>query len=358
HDHPSHVLRAFVPPPALDAYLALRALNVETALIPDAASTPAVAALRYRFWQDAVSAALTPPHAAPKEPIATLLAHAAAAAASSPSAGSSSGSGSGSRGATSAYKAPVLSLPRLRRLLSARASRVEAPPPATPDALDAHAETTYASLLYLTLSAARVAHPHVDHVASHVGKAQGIVAALRGLPLLVEGAPRAQRGNTPQAAGLAPLGTSRTALPLPLSTLADCGVRDEDLYRYGPGAENVRDAVFAVATRAHDHLRAARELAQAIRAGREPGHAFEHEEDLAVEDAARYASAGGGLGGDMAEAERELERGFGILMQGVAVGLWLERLQRADFDVWDRRVRGREWKLPWRAFWGWRRREF
>lgn len=83
----------------------------------------------------------------------------------------------------------------------------------------------------------------LDHVASHIGKAVGIAAILRGMPLLAF-----------------PAGASAGAVVFPLDVCAQHGLRQEQVLRKGGGAEGLRDAVFAVATRANDHLITARKM--------------------------------------------------------------------------------------------------
>lgn len=149
-------------------------------------------------------------------------------------------------------------------------------------------------------------------------------------------------------------------MTLPLDVLAVAGVRDEDVLRSGADAPGLRDAVFAVATRASDHLITARHMLQELQAGREAGHAYEHESDAghAHEPDVHEGRGHADDGHAGAAASRDMERAFGVLMPAVATGLWLRRLEAVDFDVFDAGMRRREWRLPWRAYWAWRRRMF
>jgi NADH dehydrogenase [ubiquinone] 1 alpha subcomplex assembly factor 6 len=134
--------------------------------------------------------------------------------------------------------------------------------------------------------------------------------------------------------------------------MAETGVRDEDVFRLGGEAEGLRDAVFTVATRANDHLITAREMLRNIQAGRDAGHDFEHQGEEGHE-MHEYGDQGKTI-----TAAQEVERGFGVLMPAVATSLWLERLQEADFDVFSPRLMKREWRLPWRSYWAFRKRMF
>ena len=152
--------------------------------------------------------------------------------------------------------------------------------------------------------------------------------------------------------------------------MAEAGVREEDVLRLGPEAHGLKDAVFAVATRASDHLITARQMLRNLRSGQNAGHAYEHEgEDghtyspphpVPETQAAAEAAEVEGSDHDTASRREEAELGsaFGVLMPAVATGLWLERLEKVDFDIFRPELRTREWKLPWRAYWAWRKRMF
>lgn len=210
-----------------------------------------------------------------------------------------------------------------------------------------------------------------DHLASHIGKAAGIAAILRGIPLIAFPPPPNHHSNR---SGLALGDAQRTstrqgAVTLPLDIMAEAGVREEDVLRLGPEAHGLKDAVFAVATRASDHLITARQMLRNLRSGEDAGHAYEHEgEDghtyppsasLQEPQTAGEAEAQGSARqpGFRREAA-DLESGFGVLMPAVATSLWLERLEKVDFDIFRPELRLREWRLPWRAYWAWRRRMF
>jgi len=117
--------------------------------------------------------------------------------------------------------------------------------------LEAYAEGTYASLLYATLEGLGLRDTGLDHVASHVGKAEGIVAVIRGLVVLA----RAEGGGG--------------AVVLPLDLCAEVGLRQEDVLRRAQGREGgggedvvgkLKEVVFRIATLANDHLITARKM--------------------------------------------------------------------------------------------------
>ncbi|RDL39693.1 uncharacterized protein BP5553_04033 [Venustampulla echinocandica] len=330
-DSPSYVLQTFIPASAKDAYLAIRALNIELARIPDLVSNPTVGALRMQFWRDNLTRTFagTPP----KEPVAILL-HTALQSLRSRHPGLS----------TSVMKGWFM------RIVNIREQYMDNRPFTTIDALETYAENTYSTLLYLTLATIPLNSMSTDHVASHIGKATGIAAILRGLPLLAFPPPPNHHSNNAAFSGAlgGSVGGRQGAVVLPLEVMAEAGVREEDIYRQGADAPGLRDAVFTIATRANDHLITAGEMLKNLKQGEDAGHAFEHE----GEDGHQYAERG--ISGK--SQIDELEMGFGVLMPAVSTRLWLEKLEKNDFDIFKPELRAREWKLPWKSYLAYSRR--
>lgn len=186
---------------------------------------------------------------------------------------------------------------------------------------------------------------------------------LRGVPLLAFPAPPNHHSNDPQSLGGGQQrGQRQGAVTLPLDVMAECGVREEDVLRQGGEAKGLRDAVFKVATRASDHLITARQMLRNVQEGGDVGHAFEHESER--EDAYGDDDGDGGEAGEAGTASKsekqkmEVEKAFGCFMDAVPTALWLGRLEKLDFDVFGEGLRGRDWRLPWKAWVAWRRRMF
>ena len=229
----------------------------------------------------------------------------------------------------------------------------------TMDSLERYAENTYSTLLYLTLQSLPVGSVVADHIASHIGKAAGITAILRGLPLVAFPAPPNHHSNNTSALG-GMLDTQRRtqgSITLPLDVMARAGVREEDVFRKGAEASGLRDAVFEVATRASDHLITARQMLKNVYAGQDVDHAFEYEGEEEHQHQYERETATGGVN-KSAQQKEEIDRAFGVFMPAVSTELWLNRLQKYDFDVFREELRRREWRLPWRGYWAWRRRIF
>lgn len=238
------------------------------------------------------------------------------------------------------------------RIIAEREKYINNAPYPTLEALEKYGENTYSTLLYLTLQTLPMGSVAVDHIASHIGKAAGITAVLRGLPLVAfPAAPKHHSNSAPLGGTLDGQRTTQGSVTLPLDVMAKVGVRDEDILRRGAEAEGLRDAVFEVATRASDHLITARQMLKNVYAGEEVGHDFEYEH----EEEHLYNSSPRSKG---VQQKEEVERAFGVFMPAVSTELWLNRLQKVDFDVFREELRRREWKLPFKAYFAYKKRIF
>lgn len=284
--------------------------------------------MRMQFWRDTITKSLagTPP----KEPVAILLAKAAE-----------------DLHARSGGKAK-LSKNWFHRVINTREQYLGNPPYPTLASLESYAENTYSTLLYLTLSALPQASLTTDHIASHIGKAVGIAAVLRGIPFIAFPPPQ-PLGTSGGITGAQ--GPAQGAVLLPLDVMAEAGVKEEEVFREGAAAPGLRDAVFTVATRANDHLITAREMLSKLRSEGTVGHEFEHQDDAERE----YSYSGENAGQDKQLAE--VEQAFGVFMPAISTQSWLDRLQKSDFDLFDPELRKVDWKLPWKAYWAYSRRK-
>lgn len=108
----------------------------------------------------------------------------------------------------------------------------------TTESLVAHAESTSSSMLYLLLSMLNLTSPTLSHAASHLGCAQTFSVLLRALPF------HAKNGR----------------MIIPADITAKHGVSQEDVFRHGPHAAGIEDAVFQFAITGNDHLLTARDM--------------------------------------------------------------------------------------------------
>ncbi|KAG5665829.1 hypothetical protein KAF25_009954 [Fusarium avenaceum] len=294
-DYDAHLIRRFVPSPVQDTYAALRTLNLELVRLPELVSNPTIGAFRMKFWQESIDKTFA--GRPPREPICILL-HKCLQDLEA-------------REGTSTKKSLKF---WISRLIKTREKHMTNRPFADLASLEEYAENTYSTLMYSTLASLPLRSMHVDHLASHIGKACGITAVLRGISVLAAPPPPV---NTPS--GQVPA-VREPALLLPLDAMAEAGVKEEEVFRQGPNAPGLQDAVFKVATRANDHLITAREMLKRLKAGEDPGHEFEHQGE------AEHFYAEG------SDTLKEIRQGFGVLLEAIPSAQYLERLEQADFN--------------------------
>jgi len=314
-DYDSFLIRNFVPKSKRDAYDAFRALNLELVRLPELVSNPTIGQLRMQFWRDAINNTFA--GRPPKEPIMILLHHVLSRLAeTSPESSHSS------------IKFWLL------RMIGTREKHMDNRPFTSLSALEDYAENTYSTIMYSTLAALSVSSMHMDHLASHIGKACGIAAVCKGIRVLAAPSPPVK---SPSGAEAAP--SRNPVLLLPLDIMAETGLREEDVYRHGPEAEGFRDAVFKVATRANDHLITAREMLKQVRAGQDPDHEYEHQGEK------QHDYSGSNPGQE--NFEPVLRKAFCVLLEAAPVNDYLIRLEAENFNPFTVKS---SWKLPWRLW--------
>jgi len=173
----------------------------------------------------------------------------------------------------------------------------------TLSSLTAHAESTSSTLLYLLLSLLSLQSSTLSHAASHLGAAQTYTTLLRALPFHV----------------------SKNRMVIPAEITAKHGVRQENVFRNnGPdeeGQKALEEAVFEFATRANDHLITARDT-------------FKETGGLVPKEAVP------------------------VFLAAIPVGLFLEKLEGANFNAFHPSLQRRDWRLPWRVWRGFYKRRF
>ncbi|KAJ2780234.1 hypothetical protein GGI15_003609 [Coemansia interrupta] len=182
----------------------------------------------------------------------------------------------------------------LRRLVAERERSLAAAGFATVADVERYGERAYACLLHPHLEALGVRDMHADNAARAIGVATAIAVTSRSLPQLL-----AQR-----------------RCDLPADLVAAHNVDLDDLYAAPRSTPQLQAAVYDLATRAYTRLCGAAEV---------------------------YAPA----------APRAA---FPALLAAVPVKHWLERLEAANFDVFDRRLQHRELALMWHLWRASRRR--
>ncbi|KNZ73052.1 UPF0551 protein, mitochondrial [Termitomyces sp. J132] len=273
HDYEGFLMSHFYPGPSKGGYFALKAFSVELAMVQEHVSNQTIGKMRIQFWRDAVKGI----HEGkpPRHPIALAL-HQASQRVNLP-----------------AY--------HLKRIVDARDAELSTPTHITMESITAHAESTSSPLLYLLLSLLSIPSSALSHAASHLGTAQTFTTLLRALPYHVK------QGH----------------VIIPAEITAKHGVIQEDVLRYGPGAEGISDAVFEFATAANDHLITAREMLK--------------EEGMGSKVPARAVP---------------------IFLAGIPVAHYLARLEKVNFDAFAPSLQLRDWKLPWQIWRGYYKRQF
>ncbi|XP_034409125.1 NADH dehydrogenase (ubiquinone) complex I, assembly factor 6 isoform X5 [Cyclopterus lumpus] len=152
--------------------------------------------------------------------------------------------------------------------------------------LETYSENTQSSLVYLLLECLGLRNVHADHAASHIGKAQGIVTCLRATPYH----------------------SSRRKVYLPMDVCMLHGASQEDFIR-GSREQKVRDVVYDIASQAHVHLQHARSFSSN------------------VPTAANVA-----------------------FLQTVVLEDYLQRVRRADFDVFHPSLKNRNPLVPFQLY--------
>ncbi|XP_026769302.3 NADH dehydrogenase (ubiquinone) complex I, assembly factor 6 isoform X1 [Pangasianodon hypophthalmus] len=253
-DYEGFVSSLLLPVAARRSSLALRAFNVELAQVKDSVSQKNLGLMRMHFWKSAVEDIYR--DEPPVQPVSAEL--------------------------WRAVRKHKLTRRWLLRIIDEREKDMEDRAYRNLQELEAYAENTQSSLLYLLLETLGVKDVHADHAASHIGKAQGIVTCLRATPY------HSQK--------------RRVYLPMDICMLH--GASQEDFIR-GSREQNVRDVVYDIASQAHVHLQHARSFSKN------------------VPDAAMPA-----------------------FLQTVAIDDYLERVRKVDFDVFHPCLQRRNPLIP------------
>lgn len=302
-DYENYLCALFLPREHRPAALALRAFNAETASALGATKEPQLALMRLKWWRDAVDAAHDADADLPDHPVAIALRAVLAT--------QTSGSTGGAR--TKAW---------LRRIADARVRDAEMglenQTPGSVAFLEAYAESTSSSVLYLQLDLGGLRDTSADHAASHLGKALGMVNLLRGTPAHAK----------------------QRRCYLPLDVCAKHGAVAEDVYR-GKTTEAIKDAAHEVASVAKAHLDSARGMASTLREKR-LANAKTKTKTTVKENAPSWTPV----------------KPETVFLPAIAASTYLEKLEKADFDAFHPSLAQpqpplvAQAKIAWAAFTG------
>lgn len=277
-DYEAYLCTLHLPKPFIPIAFAVRALNAETGSVVGSADSVDAARMRLMWWRRAIDGLTTRSdddeakvEAGGQHPVLVAL-------------GAALGNAPSARAKT-----------WMKRMIDARITDASASgPPGSVMDLERYASDAHGSALTLALDACGIRNADADHAASHLGKAIGLSALLRG--------------TTAHA--------KQRRCYFPSDACARRGVSTESVYRLEP-SEGARDVAHEVATVAKAHLDSARAMAERIPSDAKP-----------------------------------------FFLQAVPVGRYLDALEARDFDAFDEAVaRGgpplfTQCAVAWNAFRG------
>ncbi|XP_023931837.1 NADH dehydrogenase (ubiquinone) complex I, assembly factor 6 [Lingula anatina] len=259
HDYENFLCTLLLPESYRSAAFAIRAFNVEIAQVRDVVTDKKVGQMRMQFWKDSIERVFQ--GNPPESPICLQLAR--------------------------ELETKKFSKAWFKRIIEKRDAQLSDQGFKSIAELEEYAENTVSSIQYLLLQAAGVEDIHADHAASHIGKAVGIVTALRSVPYH----------------------SGRGRVYIPYELLMKHNVSETSIAR-GSQEQPVRDAMFDIASQAQSHLKKARTLQPNI-----PKEAYV------------------------------------TFLSTVSCNSYLQQLQEFDFDVFHSKLQRRKHFLPLSLWW-------
>nr|XP_039270424.1 NADH dehydrogenase (ubiquinone) complex I, assembly factor 6-like [Styela clava] len=257
-DWEGYIASLLLPKSSRRSVFAIRAFNSELSQIGGSVSEVAIGHMRLHFWKQCLESVYD--GKPPESPVALELHR--------------------------AITAHNLSKIWMKRMIEAREDYIEGQGFKSIRELEDYADNTSTAQLCLTLQCLGIEDVNSDHVASHIGKAQGIITTIR---------------STPYHA-------ARRKVQLPTEFLSKHLVSQEQIFR-GSEEQNVRDLIYDLASQAHIHLQHARDIA--IKIPRKAKIAF---------------------------------------LNTASMDWYLERLRLGDFNVFHPHLQRRNDKLPFTVF--------
>lgn len=322
NDRLAYLLAQYIPEPARNAYLGIRAFALEVNKISDGLQMGqhagvSTAAMKLKFWSDMISKAFSgSPAADLGEPTVFLLRDAVA-------------------------NGLNLDICYFQQYLQTRRDFLEKQQFASIDAICSYGEGTSSQMNYATQAALLLPHisPSVIHMLELLLQLQRLVSEISA--------------HIGQASALASmiLGARYYALKnlvsLPTDVMTNHALLQEDFVRVCQGhqpaegevRERLKNVVFDTAVAANDHLLSARakllEVQQAIAelVATRPG------DSVLAANCKKWRH---GLPDVV----------FTPYMLAYPTALYLERLEKLDFDVFSKKLQHKEWRLAWRSFRG------
>ncbi|EGV65666.1 hypothetical protein CANTEDRAFT_112535 [Yamadazyma tenuis ATCC 10573] len=327
-DRSSYLLAQYMPEPTRDAFLAIRAFNLEiNKIAPKQSSGPSplgVSAvdLKFKFWSDLLTRIFTNPDSDTNigEPIAFLL--------------------------RDALRNNLnLELSCLHQFLQSRRHFLNSSGFNSTDDICAYGEGTYSQLNYLTqglllspgispsaislLEHSRRLQGLVSDVAAHIGQATAVASMVLGSKYYA----------------------SKNSVTVPVDVMTRHDVSQEQFLRLAQGhdqdmaatRQSLQNCFYDVAVVANDHILTARQKLQEIR-----------------EETAKVVKSNPN---DKLLQKNHRKWRHGIpdviflpFMVSIPTTLYLRRLEKNDFDIFAPAMDAKEWRLAWTSFRGYYQR--
>ncbi|XP_050527476.1 NADH dehydrogenase (ubiquinone) complex I, assembly factor 6 [Daktulosphaira vitifoliae] len=202
-DYENYLCTILLPKEIRRTAIAIRAFNIEVAILQDQISDLKIGKMRFKFWENSLAEIYE--NKVPKHPVLIEL--------------------------HSAVKNKKLNKLFLKRLILARENFMLKSSFETMEDLEKYAEDSVSPIYYLLLEAMGLKNVNADHAVSHLGKCHGIVNMIRSLPY------SKKWGH----------------ISLPQEILLKYNVSQEKIIRQSCD-KNICDSIFEVASRANSHL--------------------------------------------------------------------------------------------------------
>lgn len=341
HDNSSYLLSQYIPSPARDAFMAIRAFNVEIGKIQDGGNNQqsvsaqassqlsnsmgiSTSDIKFRFWTDMLTRAFTEPDSTRDigEPICTLLREAV-------------------------RNDMNLDISHFHRVMQTRRKFLKDRQFQNVDDICAYGEGTYSQLNYAVqgLLLSPSISPSSIHLLEHSSELQALttdIAAHIGQATAVSS----------MLLGLEYYARTKNIVTLPVETMSQNDLSQEAVLRYMSGHDNsdelreqLKNVVYTTAITANDHMLTARSKLAKLKEGITKEVAL-HPEDTVLQRQAKKWRKG------------ISDLLFTPFMVAVPTSLYLQRLERLNFDVLHKDAKLREWRLAWRSFRNYYQRKF
>lgn len=337
HDRSSYILAQYIPEPARDAFLAIRAFNLEINKISDGGNNPnsvsskasnqlsgsmgiSTSDIKFKFWSDLLSGVFTDPMSERNlgEPIAILI-------------------------RDSLRNDLNLDLSYFHQFLQTRKHFLQSKSFQTVNDICSYGEGTYSQLNYLTqglllspsispsaislLEHSTSLQSKVSDISAHIGQATAIGSMILGLKYYA---------------------STRNQVTLPIDLMTKFDLSQESVLRLTQGhlknesdiievREKLKNITYETAVTANDHILSARKKL-----------------DQSREDILSIVKSH--PGDQILQRHQKRWRKnipdviFTPFMVAIPTTLYLQKLEKYDFDVFHPKLQQQEWRLAWASF--------